>query len=149
LFERLSKPPIKAPEALSALRVHDRAELGESIRREIAHLLNTRCPVRQDRNGTVIDYGVPDFSWMSAANPDDRQTLANTIARKVAAFEPRLREVHVTIEPDATDPRAVVGTIEAKLVVESIREPVSFPLAIRNKSGEILVNFEPHPGYGY
>jgi type VI secretion system lysozyme-like protein len=134
---------------LSTLSVHDLAALKESIRREIAHLLNTRCPVRQDRNGTVIDYGLPDFSWMSAASADDRQALALVITRKVNAFEPRLREVRVTIEPDAADPRAVVGTIQAMLVVESLREPVSFPVAIRNKTGEVLVNFDPHPGYGY
>jgi type VI secretion system lysozyme-like protein len=134
---------------LSTLRVHDLTALKESIGREIARLLNTRCPIREDRNGTVIDYGLPDFSWMSAASADDRQALALVIARKVTVFEPRLREVRVTIEPDAEDPRAVVGTIQATIVVASLSEPVSFPVAIRNKTGEVLVNFDPHPGYGY
>jgi type VI secretion system protein ImpF len=128
--------------------VYGRAELRESIRRELGRLLNTRCAARNDRNGSVIDYGIPDFSWMSAASADDRLLLADTIARKVAMFEPRLREVRVKIEPDAADPRGVTGTIEAKLMLESIRESVSFPLAIRNKSGEILIA-EPYPGYGH
>jgi len=148
LFERLCNTARHEPGEPAPLRVEIREELRESVRREVARLLNTRC-LRDERNGTVIDYGMPDFSWMSAASGDDRRLLADTIARKVAAFEPRLRQVRVTIEPDAKDRRAVVGTIEATLVVESLREPISFPLAIRDKSGEVVVALEPCPGYGY
>jgi type VI secretion system protein ImpF len=149
LFERLLTTSRSDPAAPSPARVHNRTELKESVRREIARLLNTRCAARQDRNGSVIDYGIPDFSWMSAASGDDRQLLADTIARKVRAFEPRLQDVRVTIESDVTDRRAVIGFIEATLVVESIREPVSFPLAMRDKNGPVVISPEPYPGYGY
>jgi type VI secretion system protein ImpF len=148
LFERLSNVVLNDPAKPSPARVYGRVELKESIRRELDRLLNTRCAARRDRNGTVIDYGIPDFSWMSASSADDRQLLAETLTRKIASFEPRLREVRVTIEPDASDVRSVIGSIEATLVVESIRESVSFPLAIRSKSGEAVLA-EPYPGYGY
>jgi type VI secretion system protein ImpF len=137
------------PGAPAPLRVYNRRELKESVRKEMVRLLNTRCPVREDRNGSVIDYGIPDFSWMSAASADDRKLLADTIAKKVRAFEPRLQQVRVTIEPNSADPRVVVGTIEAMLLVESILEPVSFPLAIRDKSGTVVLPRETYPGYGY
>jgi type VI secretion system lysozyme-like protein len=149
LFERLSNGAINDPGGPPPARVYGRVELKESIRRELGRLLNTRCAARRDRNGTVIDYGIPDFSWMSASSADDRQLLAETLAQKIANFEPRLREVRVTIEPDASDVRRVIGSIEATLVVESIREAVSFPLAIRNKSGEAVLAADPFPGYGY
>jgi type VI secretion system lysozyme-like protein len=149
LFERLGNDASNDPGKPPPVRVYGRVELRESIRRELVRLLNTRCTARRDRNGTVIDYGIPDFSWMSASSADDRQLLAETLARKIASFEPRLREVRVTIEPDASDVRCVVGSIEATLVVETIRESVSFPLAIRNKSGEAVLSADPYPGYGY
>lgn len=140
LFERLIDEQPHEPGEPNPLRVHGREELRESVRREVATLLNTRCPAREDRNGSVIDYGIPDFSWMSAASGDDRRELADTIARKVAAFEPRLRQIRVTLERDAADPRAVVGILEGVLMVESIREPVSFPLLIHNKVGRAIVS---------
>ncbi len=139
LFERLiDHDPQESSEA-SPLRVHSREELRESVRREVGRLLNTRCPVPEERNGTVIDYGIPEFSWMSASSGDDRRQLANTIARKVTTFEPRLEQVRVRLECDSADPRALIGTIEGVLVVESIREAVSFPLLIQNKNGEVDV----------
>jgi type VI secretion system lysozyme-like protein len=146
LFERLTDHrPLERTEA-TPLRVHNVEELRESVRLEVSRLLNTRCPVREDRNGTVIDYGLPDFSWMSAASGENRQQLADIIARKVAAFEPRLAQVRVTLARDATDPRALTGTIEALLVVESIREPVSFPLAFYTKTGAAEVALAPSGG---
>ena len=135
LFERLADYQPYEPGEPNPLRVYNREQLRESVRGEVARLLNTRCAAREDRNGSVIDYGIPDFSWMSAASGDNRRQLADTIARKVADFEPRLRQVRVNLEPDQTDPGAVLGAIEAVLVVESIREPVSFPLVIHNKTG--------------
>lgn len=136
LFERLVDQDLQQASEPNPLRVHHREELRESVRREVARLLNTRCPVREDRNGSVIDYGLPDFSWMTAASGDDRRQLAETIARKVTAYEPRLRQVRVALERDPEDPRALIGTIEGVLVVETIQEPVSFPLLLHNKTGK-------------
>jgi type VI secretion system lysozyme-like protein len=145
LFERLVDYQSHEP-SQADLRVQNRQQLRESVRRELYRLLNTRCPTRADRNGTVIDYGIPDFSWMSSSSGDDRQQLAEIIARKVAAFEPRLAHVRVMFDEEQTDPRAVEGTISAVLIVEAIREPVSFPLLIHNKSGvaELAAPASPH-----
>jgi type VI secretion system protein ImpF len=135
LFERLTdRQPLESAEP-HPLRVHNREELRESVRREVAKLLNTRCPVRVDRNGSVIDYGIPDFSWMSASSGENRQQLADTIARKVSAFEPRIEHVRVTLERDGTEPCRLIGAVEAVLRVESIREPICFPLLIHSKTG--------------
>lgn len=136
LFERLEGPNWEGAGQGSAQHVYGVLALLESVRRELSKLLNTRCS-REDRNATVIDYGIPDFSWMSASSGDDRLRLAQIIERKITAFEPRLDQVRVTLERDATDPRAAIGTIGAELVMESIREPVSFPLLILAKAGAI------------
>jgi len=85
---------------------------------------------------------------MSASSGTDRQLLAATIARKVTCFEPRLREVRVTIQQDETNPRAVLGISKACWLVESIREPVSFPLLAYKQSGEVAVGESSSPAYG-
>jgi type VI secretion system protein ImpF len=139
LFERLTDfHPNEATETVP-LRIHTLEQLGNSVRREVAKLLNTRC-LSRDRNGSVLDYGLPDFSWMSAASGDDRSLLADTIARKISTFEPRLTQVRVTLDRDASDPRRLTGSIDAILLTETLREPVSFPLLMDAKKGlaEIL-----------
>jgi type VI secretion system protein ImpF len=118
------------------------------VREEVSRLLNTRCSSREDRNGTVIDYGLPDFSWMSASSETDRQTLAATIKHKITCFEPRLMEVHVTIQRDETNPRAVLGVLEGVLLVSTVREPVSFPLLAYKQTGEVAVGESTPSAYG-
>ena len=134
LFERLTDLHPNERTERTPLRIFTLEQLGDSVRREVVRLLNTRCLAR-DRNGSVLDYGLPDFSWMSAASVDDRRLLADTIARKVAAFEPRLMQVRVTLDRDPSDPRRLAGSIDALLVTESVREPVSFPLLMDAKKG--------------
>lgn len=134
LFERLTDlHPNEATETVP-LRIYTLGQLGDSVRREVARLLNTRC-LAKDRNGSVLDYGMPDFSWMSASSGDDRRLLADTMARKIAAFEPRLTQVRVSLERDPSDPRRLTGAIDAILVTETLREPVSFPLLLDAKRG--------------
>ena len=46
LFERLTDADPRSPmEEARPFRVHEHQELKESVRRELACLLNTRCPV--------------------------------------------------------------------------------------------------------
>ena len=148
LFERLTDLDLTQHQEPRPCRVLEGAELRQSVRLEVSRLLNTRTPMLQDRNGAVIDYGIPDFSSMSASSAGDRERLADTIARKVSRFEPRLRQVRVTIERDETNPRAVIGTLEGVLVVESIHEPVSFPLLIHSRTGEVAVQEPAAPNHG-
>ena len=151
LFERLvdSEPRSREEEA-QPLRVHDREELKESVRRELARLLNTRSSVpshlllgAQER--TVLDYGIPDFSSLSAQSGDDQNRLARIIAQAITAFEPRLRDVQVLVERVRANDRALLLRINAVLAVGLFAEPVSFPVLVRTKSGEAEVHEDDEP----
>lgn len=148
LFERLTDLNRTQTQEPRPQRVLDFVQLKRSVREEVSRLLNTRCATWEDRNGTVMDYGLPDFSWMNPSSETDRQLLAATIARKVASFEPRLKAVRVTIQRDETSPRAVLGTLEGVLQVESIREPVSFPLLAYKQTGEVKIGESSFAAYG-
>ena len=141
LFDRLVDLDPKSQVELRPLRTLTRRELMTSVRRELERLLNTRCsiPMRllYERERSVVDYGIPDFTFLSPQNPDDQRRLAWVLSRTIAAFEPRLRNVRVTVEQVARSPQALLIRVDAELVVESITEPVSFPAIVHNRTGEV------------
>jgi len=139
LFERLVDLDPQAPTEPKPLRTLNRRELRESVRRELEWLLNTRCPIPapllDERERTVINYGIPDLSWFYPQNPRDQRRLASILSQTISAFEPRLRQVRVTVERYLDVQQALYVIVDALLVIESITEPVSFPVVIYSKRG--------------
>ncbi len=143
LFDRLVDEHPESAEEAQSLRVLGRDALRESVRRELARLLNTRSPrpeaFTSGEELTVLDYGVPDFSHLTAASPDDRRNLADILAKAIAAFEPRLRQVQVILEQPPGGETRLVGHIHAMLEVGTVKEPISFPLAFGTVTGEAAI----------
>jgi type VI secretion system lysozyme-like protein len=139
LFARLVDLDPSTPEESRPLRVQSLSGLKESVRQEVGWLLNTRCPIPahllQVRERTVIDYGVPDLSLFFPRNPADQERLGAILSQAIASFEPRLQQVQVAVEENTENARALWVRIDAGLVVESLRESVSFQVLIRSKSG--------------
>ena len=140
LFDRLVDLDPRSTTEPRPLRTLTRRELRESVRREVERLLNTRSPtpahLLEDRERTVIDYGVPDLAEFAAQRAEDHQRLTSLFARAIAAFEPRLRRVRVRVEGLVEMRRALVVRIDALLVIESVTEPVSFSVVVRDESVE-------------
>jgi type VI secretion system protein len=127
----------------------------ESVRRDLQRLLNTRMPpARPGITGsagtpvntsistsinTSINYGLPDFAHLSPADIPACEALGAAIARVIEAFEPRIAQVRVTLRSHPDDPRALVGSIEGRIRINLIAEPVSFPLELRTGSGDAVV----------
>ena len=130
LFDRLVDRDLMLRRELRPSRTLDRRGLRESVRRELEQLCNTRCPFPAHRlpikERSVIDYGIPDFSTFSARSFDDRNRLADLLRRAIEAFEPRLVNVHVRVEPVPGDDLLLSGVIEADVLTETVPEPVSF-----------------------
>ena len=57
------------------------------------------------------------------------------LRQAIASFEPRLQQARVTVEENTENERALWARIDAILVVESVKEPVSFPVLIQSMSG--------------
>jgi len=121
-----------------------REGLKESVRKELETLFNTRsalpASLHLTRELTVIDYGIPDLADFSATNVEDHALLATLLARAVAAFEPRLQAVKVSVDGYEESERSLALTVSATLVVDTWREPVSFPtlLGIRNSGAQVM-----------
>jgi type VI secretion system protein ImpF len=73
--------------------------LRQSVEQELSRLLNTRSRLTFEAfgtaEGTVIDYGVPDFSERSLRSGADRDAIAAAIRHAIALFEPRLANATV------------------------------------------------------
>lgn len=122
-------------------RAYELQALIDSVLRELQCLLNTRLPVAAGRSDestqTILNFGLPDFSLLNAASPGDREALAALIEVKIAAFEPRLRQVRVTLDADSSNRSRVTGTMRGMLQTASFSEPVSFPVVL-GRSGIVL-----------
>lgn len=140
LFDRLVDLDPGVPEEPRPLRTLNRQELRASVRREVEWLLNTRSPIPahllEAWERTVIDYGIPDLAEFSAHRGDDQKRLARLLTQTISAFEPRLRRVRVAVEPLMDTHRGWLVRLDAFLVVESVTEPVSFPVVIKDGSVE-------------
>jgi type VI secretion system protein ImpF len=138
LFDRLVGLDNEASEALQPFRILTCEQLKASVRRELQRLLNTRCsiPLHQitKEERSVINYGIPDFSSLSAHNPDDHKLIATIVSETITAFEPRLQNVRVSVDPVPGQYWMLALKIEALLWVDAINEPVSFT-AMLNRNG--------------
>lgn len=145
LFERLvDLHPGSLDEVQRPFRILNREQLKASVRRELERLLNTRCSlplhVLGETERSVINYGIPDFSSLSAHNADDHALIVSIITQTISAFEPRLRQVHVAVEQIDASESSLMVNINAELVVDLFNEPVSFPVLLNSKTGAAEVN---------
>jgi type VI secretion system protein ImpF len=123
--------------------------LKASLRRDLEWLLNTRrnpLPAPETMaqlSQSLYNYGLPDFSSMSADTPKDRQKLLIEIERTVALFEPRLRNIRATlIEGTSSGIRALRFQIEGSLQMDPSPEHISFDGELQLASGEYQIRGE-------
>ena len=143
LFDRLVDHDPNSQTEKRPLRTMNKKELYASVNRELSRLLNTRCPftteVRQDRERSVIDYGVPDFSSLTPQSIDDQKELGVYIKETIEIFEPRLKELRVHVDEYQKNRKALLIRIDGILTIDSIREPVSFPVIMEYKGEKIEI----------
>jgi type VI secretion system protein ImpF len=144
LFDRLVDLHPDEDEGERPLRILNREQMRASVRRELERLLNTRCSLPLHGIGeaerSVINYGIPDFSSLSAQNPDDHVLIASIIGKTISAFEPRLRQVRVEVQPSDDDEGALWLSIDGVMAIDLFNEPVSFPVLLNSKNGAAEVS---------
>lgn len=128
LFDRLSERESLTRADAGPSRTYGKDDLLKSVSREVHHLFNTRCrhtiEAYLDKDLTVLDYGIPDLAHLAAGKPEDLGLTARVLGRALSFFEPRLKEVRVSVFK--TGPDASLSRVDAILDVETIREPVTF-----------------------
>jgi len=144
LIDRLEDHHPRSKRERRPLRTLSRKKLRESIQRDLTWLLNTRTSLPASRFDkrelTVIDYGIPDFGAYHTGSEADRKRLIKRLIRALSFFEPRLKKVSISMEPVAINEKALRIGIDALLVVESVKTPVSFVTVLQEQSATVVLN---------
>lgn len=120
-------------------------ELKLSVRRDLEWLLNTRTvnveidERLQELKKSVLTYGLPDITGISAKNHLEQKRLSLAIENAIRTFEPRFLDVRVTLEPINNIDRSLKFRIEARLNVEPTPEPIAFDTVLQLGSGDFEV----------
>lgn len=121
-------------------------ELERTVARDLEALLNTRQetleelpPEFTEVNRSLVTYGLPDFTSMSLLSQNDRNRIRRALEQSIAAFEPRLERVHVTLEPPREHDRGLRFRIDALLRVEPAPEPVTFDAVLQLNTQQYVV----------
>jgi type VI secretion system protein ImpF len=100
--------------------------------RDLESLLNSRRSIValpagfRELQNSVATYGLQDFTAKGADSHQVRQTILKDVEKAIARFEPRLQNVKVAVETGDQKERKLSFHISAVLVVDPIREPVTF-----------------------
>ncbi|MCZ2152307.1 MAG: type VI secretion system baseplate subunit TssE [Bryobacterales bacterium] len=128
-------------------RLESVRRLKTALKRDMEWLLNTRhCPVMDELEGdpgelkrSLLNYGLPDISSMSVQSGRDNNRILRQMEEAVEIFEPRLRNVRVTLSPVAKGARTLRFAIEALLMMDPAPEQVRFDTLLELTSGDIEV----------
>lgn len=132
-------PPITRLESVRRLKT--------ALKRDMEWLLNTRrCPVMdqmEDDPGelkrSLLNYGLPDISSMSVQSGKDHTRILRQMEEAVEFFEPRLRNVRISLHPVAKGSRLLRFSMEAMLMIDPAPEQVRFDTLLELTSGDIEV----------
>lgn len=121
-------------------------QLKRSLRRDLEWLLNTRrnpdAPGAElpETARSVFSYGLPDFTTMAVLNVRDRNAMQRALADCLSFFEPRLKNIRVTLrnDPDSVD-RTLRFQIDGLLMMDPAPERISFDTVYMASRGEYQV----------
>jgi type VI secretion system protein ImpF len=117
----------------------------EALKRDLEWLLNTRKPPLPELDSwpaardTVINFGLPDITSLGLTSAADHRSLRLAIASCLRVFEPRLTDVHVTLESSDTADRRLRFHIEGNMKLDPAPEEISFDTVLELSSGEYKV----------
>jgi type VI secretion system protein ImpF len=121
-------------------------ELKHGLRRDLENLLNTRwrCrvwpPELDQLDVSLVNYGIPDFTGVNMSVPAERENLRIVIQRAITRFEPRLKNVVVTVLQNADEfDRVLRFRINGVMRAEPSPEPVTFDSELEPSTTSIEV----------
>jgi type VI secretion system protein ImpF len=145
LVDRLTDLEPKRREEAPQNRTQALRQIKVALRRDLEWLLNTRQRVDrppewcQEVARSLFDYGIPDLSAFSISSDRDLSRLLGLIETSLEIFEPRLKNVVVSIEPSAPGTRSLRFQIDAMLMLEPAPERILFDTTLELTSGEYKV----------
>ena len=121
-------------------------QMKEHVARDLSALLNTRREMLTELpeeytelRGTILEYGLPDFTAFSLSNVSDQKRIRRGVESAIAAFEPRLKSVRVSLDLPKQYDQTLRFRIDALLLVDPTPEPVTFDAMLHMTTCEYSV----------
>lgn len=107
-------------------------QIKASVKRDLENLLNARLNIIEppqsyrELGDSVYTYGLHDFTSKNAISPSLKQQLRFELEKTISQFESRLKNVSIHFEDHSANKLSLKFRISALMVVEPIKEPVTF-----------------------
>jgi type VI secretion system protein ImpF len=122
-------------------------QLRESVASDLEDLLNSRMALLDGviddfslAKQSVLQFGIIDFVGLSTANPIDRDKICQSIKQSIAAHEPRLKQVKVTMLFDGHNMGALSLSIQAYLDIQPLFEPVILDVLLKPTTQQYVIS---------
>jgi type VI secretion system protein ImpF len=146
LLDRLlDDRPHQSAEAASQ-RLCSLADYKASIVRDLEVLVNTRQSLVAGEldgfanlGGTILDYGMPDFTSKSVLDPQDRLLIQRQLEKAITVGDRRFRSVKVQLLAQQTGQRMLTFRVDAVLRLQDISRQVSFDAVLQVNTQEYKV----------
>ena len=121
-------------------------QIKASLVRDLENLLNTKRQILvppsgfREVNNSVFVYGLRDFTSQNPGSPFVKQKLRLDVEKTISRFEPRLRNVTVQVETPTRKDHRLRFRIIGLLVVDPVREAVSFDTYFDVDRGEYVIS---------
>jgi type VI secretion system protein ImpF len=136
--------PIVSNESVQ-YRLTDFGRVKALVIRDLENLLNSKSIASYPPSGykglhnSLYVYGLNDFTSLNPKSPSVRQQLRQEIKNKISQFEPRLKNVSVSIEAPPEGERTVRFKIVGLLILDPIAEPIAFDTYFDMTRGEYTI----------
>ena len=141
LLDRLLDDTPEVSRETPEARLQNLRQLKQAVARDLEALLNTRQEAILDlTNGfeeashSLLNYGLPDLLTYNFHDPQARGRICRILEQTLDHFEPRLKQVRVTLEPPREHERALRFRVDAVLEVRPAREQVTFDAVLQLSS---------------
>lgn len=148
LIERLTDlEPTKREEA-PLTHVQSVRRFRQALRRDLEWLLNTRRNITpppewcRELQYSLFEFGLPDLTTYSLSTARDQGQLVSIMEEVLERFEPRLRNVTVSLLPVNSKARILKFQIEGLLRMDTGVERVQFDTTLDLSSGGYNVEGE-------
>ena len=130
----------------SSQRLCSLADYKASIVRDLEILVNTRQSLVAGElegfanlSGTILDYGMPDFTSRSVLDPQDRLLIQRQLEKAISVGDRRFRSVKVQLLAQQTGQRMLTFRVDAVLRLQDISRQVSFDAVLQVNTQEYKV----------
>ena len=118
----------------------------QSVVRDLEVMVNTRRELLSESldlypalQGTVLEYGLPDFIGKGVHSTEDRQLIQRQLELAIERSDHRFRNVRVILADQAEKSRMLRFRVEALLVLVDVTRPISFDAVLQVNTQEYKV----------